>query len=405
MPGDLAPPPDLAVSPDLAPPLDLAPPPDLVPPCMDSPATLHVNGASGNDSTGDGSCAHPYLSITAALAAAQSNVIVSTLRIGGATPPIVYSTGATGEVFPLSPRQNLALLADGPQLVEISGAGGSCATVGTTSYGCAISLAAPLVALFGMSISSTGGMAVTGTSSGLQLTGLDLHDSVYGLSVTGANATLQTLIIEKMSREGIRSSGSTLSLDTVVVSSAQSAALEASGSNITSSHCTFLASGKSALISGAVTLSSGDTWTSTSDSVVNNLGRGVYLTGTAVATITGATVTGNALEGIMFDGNSVSPAGRLRGVSSIGNAGSGIVINTNTVIDLGSAGSPGGNVFQSTTMPNVRAGICTQTFNPMVQAQGDHFANCPVVTSSDCTMQVDVAGVLSGVDTTGCMAP
>jgi hypothetical protein len=406
---------------------DAASPPDatdLPAACTAAPPSqvVFVDGNLGSDVTGNGSQACPLRSITRALTLAAANTGLDTVQIAGdtASAPLVYSADTTGEVFPLRPPAGISLLGDGQTLVSIEGSG-DCLPEDFPRP-CAIEINSAGVSISGVNVTSpTGdGVAVGNLGSDFTIDATSLtgcHSA--GLSLINAGTVTVTGVTASGNSTGFFTQGDSnmLTLDGVTATG-NSLGLglfpefefgsEQGAGHVISRNSTFSQNGFGASLQIA-------DWTSTGDTFDGNRGTGISIDQSRVV-ISGAagapcSVSGNGTmtpsHGIEFTNRSATLM--MSGCVVLANSDCGVMAPDMVTIDLGSTtGSPGGNTFGSSTasLKNATAGICYgNNFRPL-QAQNDHWSQCPPSQSDTCAGGLDICvpgGVALQLD--GCQTP
>ena len=375
---------------------------------------------------GNGSQPCPLRTITKALSLASSAAAITTIHIVGGTPgtPLIYSAGANGESFPLSPRAGLSLQGDGLTTVTISGTGLAAACPGNSA--CTMAVTTANVALSGFTLQAIGGTRgiTASAATGLSLTDMTISNCPgAGVVFLGASGgTLTRVATQGNGGFGINVQGSShIKLDTVTSSQNGGGLAITDTAQVTSSSSNFNANnGNDA--QGAVVLNGTAHWTSTDDQVMQNARDGVLLgnPNNPAANVNVVSMTTGAGQGCRVEGNGTAAVGhgirvfgngsavKLSGCSVLANTGNGVFMNgTANVADLGIAANSGNNVMQSniTARANSLAGVCNSTALT-ISARGNHWGACPVTTTTACAGRIDVGTPGGGaVDSTGCVTP
>jgi hypothetical protein len=372
------------------------PPADADGGCGDMPRTavVVVSSTSGSDTTGNGTVATPFASITRGLREASSRCDVGTVRVFTGT----YDRSI--ETFPLVPPASLMLLGNLNSIIDADGASTACNVTDPTSI-CAIHLSNPGVTVAGLQLK---GGATTPANIGIMANLSGAGFALDGLNITGFQQNALTLF----GSGTVSSSQLSSVLDVIHVglgtTTLQHVSATGAGSTseglhvvqqgqVNSSNCTFSGS------SLGVRLTGGATWTSTNDTINGNTFDGVELGNGAAsdlctASITGASIFGQGGNGIRVFGNCSLT---LRGSQITGNTGIGVLVKSSTtvtftpVVDLSATVSTDVNTLQSTSQPNAQGGVCNQLAATVVRATGDRWSNCPPV-SGPCTNHVDYSG-------------
>ena len=379
-----------------------------------NPPVYFVDPLNGNDgSTGSGIGADSGATETCALKTVTRALKLISV-VGTALPTTIVIVGGTGanvsagETFPLTIPTNVTVTTQtGPVTVTVSSANPGFV------------LHAPTESI---SSGANAPLTITGTPAGGAAVGL------YGIEVNGtatsASTSISNLTITGMTQDGIHVAAGSIAIGAGVVSENNAV----NGLYVTGAG------------SATINVPSGSTQTAFN----GNKQHGIYVDTTATVNVTGAsagsgtvvtngnTLAGiwiqqtpsltnlpNVINGLVSSGNVGGNGMRIVAGSNVkvtnsvflGNAGSGVFISPNatagnanddnvSLIDLGTAGANGGNVFQGPLngVHNTNAGICLAIPNvtgavvpQVLNAVGNTFsaANC---ATSAATLTLNTRG-------------
>ena len=359
---------------------------------------LYVHASRGSDGN-NGACEQPFRTIKQAMSVAENNLTVETIHLFGnpaGSPRLVYSAATNQETFPIQPsRTSLTIEGDGQDQVELSGSG-AC----LENRPCAVRIAVVNTRLRQVTVKNPAGAGISiEQPTTIEQTNIESCDG-DGIIVSMAGyqtARINNSVITN-NANGIkissRGQGNVLALNATSV-------IKNHGDGIVDDYNTTLQLVGNTIASNGVDgigLGFFTDLTSLKNTIEKNGNAGVrrWSGGKAdgLLSFTGDNINNNQQNGIHLSRN--GSQFRMRDSTVLGNGGMGLFFDgeandTNGTIDLGTASSPGGNTFQSTSRPNGGVGICNKTATPIADAS-NHWRQCPPQSSGSCTGAVDVGG-------------
>jgi hypothetical protein len=409
-----------------------------LPPCpaTSDATTLVVDAMKGDDAVAPMNGA-AYRSITKALAAANamgaSTPITVCVRGAASGAEAVYSEATTGEVFPLELRApNLTLRGEGEAVVTIffAGADASEASVGPividvkpaateakvqgvrvkTSHGIGLFTEGPGLTLSDSSFATAPGGGVS------ELIATAALASITRTQVTAVHGSYSCLAVRPLARAVITDSvfdncygGVTLapnSFATITRSTFtrnQWGGVWAAGAtSFDTKDCTFTSNVVGLLVETS-TMSTSITGTSTGDSFKGNEQAGLRIEMASAPAQASMSISGAHFRLEQKHGLDIAAPIKvvLRGTSFEDGKLAALNIRfptVTTMLDIGGAGA--NNVFQSKAHPN-KVGICLEAAGDL-GAAGNGFAQCPPLSTADCSSG-DVSSKGGGaIVTSGC---
>jgi hypothetical protein len=273
----------------------------------------------------------------------------------------------------------------------------------------------------GLTIQGTGASTrgIVAGANGLRLSNTTTSScTLAGLYVNGVAVIATFFTSNNNGTHGVHVVGSgNLTLTSSTANGNTGSGMLIQGNSVVTSRSSSFMMNASAAGDFGVTVRGTSRWTSTSDTIIQNL-RGGVSAGTGsdfvLLAMTNSNISNNGYGGSGGDGVWINGAGTsatLTGCEIIFNHDNGVLIDGSSIANLGDPAmiNPGQNQLQSSVLANGAVGVCNHTTN-LVSAERNHWSACPPTQGGGvhpCSGGFDIGTDNSGgsFDSFGCLSP